>query len=209
MPTRSASTATCSPWRRSTAPGSPGSWHERKLRSAAKGGYHHVPTNPEDPTSGSVAPRAWPNHQLGGTRLARRDPRGGSVVPRVGNRGQLGGLRLARRDGGLVVCHGGTRGRQVGPPPYRRHLHGVGSGCLVRPLFRGSPVRVVRNSSKVRTSENTYSTHYGAYSVAATGPGTARGKHENGGQAHPQKPGMRKRPPSRLKGGIAKGVLRP
>src|SRR5215207_3254118 len=134
--TRYASPTTCSPWRRSTAPGSPGSWHERKLRSAARGGYYHIPTNPEDPTSGSVAPRAWPNHQPRGTRLARRD-------------------------GGLVVCHGGTRGRQVGPPPYRRHLHGAGSGCLVRPLFRGSPVRVVRNSSKVRTSENTYSTHSG------------------------------------------------
>src|SRR5215217_2166444 len=129
--TRYASPTTCSPWRRSTAPGSSGSWHERKLRSAARGGYHHVPTNPEDPTSGSVAPRA-------------------------GNRGQPRGLRLARRDGGLVGCHGGTRGRQVGPPPYRRHLHGAGSRSLVRPLFRGSPVRVVRNSSKVRTSENTY-----------------------------------------------------
>src|SRR5215212_1008941 len=159
--TRYASTATCSPWRRSTVPGSPGSWRERKLRSAARGGYHHVATNPEDPTSGSVAPRAGPNHKLGGTRLARRDPRGGSVVPRVGNRGQPRGLRLARRDGSLVVRHGGTRGRQVGPPPYRRHLHGAGSGCLVRPLFRGSPVRVVRNSSKVRTSENTHSTHSG------------------------------------------------
>src|SRR5829696_1262504 len=134
--TRYASQATCSPWRRSTAPGSPGSWHERKLRSAARGGYHHIATNPEDATSDSVAPGVWPNHELGGTRLARRD-------------------------GSLVVGHGGTRGRQVGPPPYRRHLHGAGSGCLVRPLFRGSPVRVVRNSSKVRTSENTYSTHSG------------------------------------------------
>src|SRR5829696_1685791 len=110
--TRYASTATCSSWRRSTVPGSPGSWRERKLRSAARGGYHHVATNPEDPTSGSVAPRAWPNHQLGGTRLARRDPRGGSVVPRVGNRGQPGSLRLARRDGAwwsATEAHAGGR----------------------------------------------------------------------------------------------------
>src|SRR5918998_2196267 len=153
---RYASTATCSPWRRSTAPGSPGSWHERTLRSAARRGYHHVPTNPEDPTSGSVASRVWPNHKLGGTRLARHHPRGGSVVPPVGNRGQPRGIRLARRDGSLVVRHGGTRGRQAGPPPYRRHLHGAGSGCLVRSLFRDSTVRVAWNSSKVRTPENTF-----------------------------------------------------
>ena len=51
-------------------------------------------------------------------------------------------------------AHAGNR-QQVGAPPYRRHLHGTGSGFLVRPLFRGSPVRVARNFSKVQTSENT------------------------------------------------------